>query len=127
MYNDSEKISANEINKYCYCQYSWYYGILYEQKNIRESYKTGKEFKYKTKQNQFKYKTKQNQFKYKAKNKENEFKYKTLENFKRGVAFHDDFLEKRKSILITRFIVLFIVLGFLTVLLLWILKLVNIW
>lgn len=29
MYNDKERISANEINRYVYCNYQWYYRRLY--------------------------------------------------------------------------------------------------
>lgn len=29
MHNDSTKISANEINRYIYCNYQWYYRRLY--------------------------------------------------------------------------------------------------
>lgn len=29
MHNDSTRISANEINRYVYCHYQWYYRRLY--------------------------------------------------------------------------------------------------
>lgn len=29
MHNDSRRISANEINRYVYCNYQWYYRRLY--------------------------------------------------------------------------------------------------
>lgn len=29
MHNDSSRISANEINRYVYCNYQWYYRRLY--------------------------------------------------------------------------------------------------
>ncbi len=29
MHNDSTRISANEINRYVYCNYQWYYRRLY--------------------------------------------------------------------------------------------------
>ncbi|MBE6007828.1 MAG: hypothetical protein E7235_01365 [Lachnospiraceae bacterium] len=36
MYNDKETISANEINKFSYCPYQWYYERLYGRKKLRE-------------------------------------------------------------------------------------------
>lgn len=39
------KISANEINRFVYCPYQWYYGRSYGQKELKERYKalgTGK-------------------------------------------------------------------------------------
>ena len=32
MHNDSSRISANEINRYIYCNYQWYYRRLYGDK-----------------------------------------------------------------------------------------------
>jgi len=32
------KISANEINRYTYCPYQWYYGKVYGQKALKEKY-----------------------------------------------------------------------------------------
>lgn len=32
------KISANEVNRYIYCPYQWYYGRLYGQKALKEKY-----------------------------------------------------------------------------------------
>lgn len=84
MYNSDEKISANEINKYCYCEYSWYYERLYGRKYIRERYKKRSEGK--------------------------NFQYKTINNFKRGVDFHDSFLDKRKNKLISKILLLSLIL-----------------
>jgi len=39
MKNDSKSISANEINKFAYCPYQWYYERLYGAAHIRELYK----------------------------------------------------------------------------------------
>ena len=39
MKNDSEFISANEINKFLYCPYQWYYDRLYGTIHIRNLYK----------------------------------------------------------------------------------------
>ena len=36
MYNDKETVSANEINKFAYCPYQWYYERLYGRKKLRE-------------------------------------------------------------------------------------------
>lgn len=32
------KISANEINRFVYCPYQWYYGRVYGQKVLKEKY-----------------------------------------------------------------------------------------
>lgn len=32
------KISANEINRFTYCPYQWYYGRVYGQKALKEKY-----------------------------------------------------------------------------------------
>ena len=32
------KISANEINRFAYCPYQWYYGRVYGQKVLKEKY-----------------------------------------------------------------------------------------
>ena len=32
------KISANEINRFIYCPYQWYYGRVYGQKVLKEKY-----------------------------------------------------------------------------------------
>lgn len=39
MKNDSQQISANEINKFLYCPYQWYYERLYGSLHIRALYK----------------------------------------------------------------------------------------
>ena len=39
MYNDSEKISAGEINKFTCCPYQWYYERLYGRKFIVNEFK----------------------------------------------------------------------------------------
>lgn len=36
MENDSKTISANEINKYTYCSYQWYYERCYGTKKLRQ-------------------------------------------------------------------------------------------
>lgn len=35
MYNNSEKITANEINKFVYCPYQFYYERMYGKQEIR--------------------------------------------------------------------------------------------
>ncbi|MDE6357504.1 MAG: PD-(D/E)XK nuclease family protein, partial [Eubacteriales bacterium] len=72
MYNDSEKISANEINKYSFCPYQWYYERLYGAKYIRE---------------------KQIQ-----RNEALDLKDKTLSNFNKGIKFHNYYRLKRPFI-----------------------------
>lgn len=39
MKNNSPKISANEINRYCYCPYQWYYKRYYGTKELNRRYK----------------------------------------------------------------------------------------
>lgn len=39
MKKEEIKISANEINRYVYCPYQWYYGKVYGQKVLKEKYK----------------------------------------------------------------------------------------
>lgn len=36
---NKKMISANEINRFVYCPYQWYYTKVYGQKAIREKYK----------------------------------------------------------------------------------------
>lgn len=36
MYNERKTVSANEINKFSYCPYQWYYERLYGRKKLRE-------------------------------------------------------------------------------------------
>lgn len=37
--NKSLKISANEINRFVYCPYQWYYNRYYGQATLKEKYK----------------------------------------------------------------------------------------
>lgn len=39
MKNNSHKISANEINRFVYCPYQWYYTRCYGSKALHERYK----------------------------------------------------------------------------------------
>ncbi len=34
----NRKISANEVNRFTYCPYQWYYGRIYGQKKMKEMY-----------------------------------------------------------------------------------------
>ncbi|MCJ7856687.1 hypothetical protein MUJ63_10360 [Lachnospiraceae bacterium NSJ-143] len=34
LFNDKRTITANEINKFCYCPYQWYYERLYGRKEL---------------------------------------------------------------------------------------------
>lgn len=36
MHNDSSRISANEINRYVYCNYQWYYRRVYGDKTLNK-------------------------------------------------------------------------------------------
>lgn len=38
MKNNKVRISANEVNRYIYCPYQWYYGRTYGQKTLKEKY-----------------------------------------------------------------------------------------
>lgn len=86
MYNNKEKISANEINKYTFCNYQWYYERLYGSKNIRNEYKKRNESL-------------------------NLISYTKIK-LNKGVKFHNRYLLKRKilSILKSMFIIILIVL-----------------
>ncbi|PHV72385.1 hypothetical protein CS063_02595 [Sporanaerobium hydrogeniformans] len=39
MKNGNTKISANEINRFIYCPYQWYYNRYYGAKALRQQYK----------------------------------------------------------------------------------------
>lgn len=86
MHNNSEKISANEINKYCFCPYQWYYERLYGSKKLKELQK------------------KQAQ--------ELGLTNKTENNFKRGLKFHNNYRLKRTFILIFKLIILIFIFVF---------------
>jgi len=62
MKNDSKSISANEINKFVYCPYQWYYERAYGSAHIRELYK--------------------------ERNKKFGFEDVALSNFRKGQGFH---------------------------------------
>lgn len=83
MYNESEKISASEINKYTFCPYQWYYERLYGSKYIRK--------------------------KYNERNDALNLKDATLSNFTRGINFHNNYRLKRKIISIIKVMILLII------------------
>lgn len=66
LFNDSEIISAGEVNRYTYCPYQWYYERLYGKKYISE--------------------------KKKALNKTLGIKVNSKNKFTRGVRFHNRYL-----------------------------------
>lgn len=41
--NNSLKISANEVNRFVYCPYQWYYNRYYGQSALKEKYKALKD------------------------------------------------------------------------------------
>lgn len=96
MYNNDEKISASEINKYCYCEYSWYYERLYGKKYIRERYK--------------------------ERNEKLGITDGTTQNFKRGIEFHDKYLIKRKIRLITKLVLFIVFMSIFIFIILWLKK-----
>lgn len=67
MKNNSEKISASEINRYCFCPYQWYYERLYGKSNLINSKK--------------------------EKLKELGITDYSKSNLKRGIKFHNNFLK----------------------------------
>lgn len=92
--NNSEKISANEINKYTFCPYQWYYERLYGTKYIRQ--------------------------KLKERNENLNLKDTNYSNFKKGLKFHNNYILKRKfKILLKIFILILIIF---LILKLWMLK-----
>lgn len=66
MKNDKTRISANEINKFVYCPYQWYYERLYGRKELQQLYKERNEL-------------------YNLKNTKDS-------NFKKGLRFHNNYL-----------------------------------
>ena len=36
LFDGKRTVTANEINKYCYCPYQWYYERLYGRKELRK-------------------------------------------------------------------------------------------
>ncbi len=72
MKNDKNTITPNEINKYLYCPYQWYYERFYGRKEINELYK--------------------------ERNKKLKLDDKTYSNFKKGVNFHNAYYIKHESL-----------------------------
>lgn len=70
MQNSKKTITANEINKYIYCPYQWYYERYYGKKYIRE--------------------------KHKQRISELNLKNTTESNFVKGQKFHNEYLQKDK-------------------------------
>lgn len=68
--NVKKKISASEINKFCYCNYQWYYEKIYGSAEIRRL-----------------------NYEYCEKNG---FKGGTNKNFKKGMKFHNSYVFKYK-------------------------------
>jgi len=65
MKNDSKSISANEINKFAYCPYQWYYERFFGAAHIRTLYK--------------------------ERNKRLGLSNVALSNFRKGQGFHTDY------------------------------------
>ncbi len=97
MHNNSKKISANEINKYCFCPYQWYYERLYGAKHLRNL---------------------QNE-----RNKELGLKNKTNSNFDKGLKFHNNYRLKR----IVIFSLKLVILIFICILVTYFMKEMHIW
>jgi len=76
--SEKKKISASEINKFCYCNYQWYYEKIYGATEIR---RLNSEYSMK-----------------------NGFESKTSKNFKRGRRFHNNYVFKYKIKLFFKYI-----------------------
>lgn len=68
MKKEKTTISANEINRFVYCPYQWYYGKIYGSKKLRELTE--------------------------ERNKNLNLKDSTLSNFKRGLEYHSNYHNK---------------------------------
>lgn len=53
MYNNNERISASEINKFTYCPYQWYYERKYGTKYIRQKFRKANPDYFFDKENKF--------------------------------------------------------------------------
>lgn len=85
MNNDSNRISANEINKFSYCPYQWYYERVYGSKELRRL---------------------KNEL-----NKELGISDKRTENFSRGNKHHDAIYRRYKlKVLFIKIVILCVVL-----------------
>ena len=80
-----KKISANEVNKFCYCNYQWYYERLYGNSEIR---RLNSEYCEK-----------------------NGFTGNTNKNFKRGRNFHNNYLFKYKFKRLFKFMLFLFIIG----------------
>lgn len=79
MHNDSKMISASEVNRYCYCNYQWYYERVYGLSYLR---------------------------KLKARENVNYGSDYSEGNFKRGNEFHNSYLQKYKRRKIFKFFIM---------------------
>ena len=80
----NKKISANEINKFCYCNYQWYYEKIYGSSEIKRLNAKYKE--------------------------ENGIKSSTSKNLRRGVKFHNQYVFKYKIKRFFKLVLFFIVI-----------------
>ena len=83
MASERKKISASEINKFCYCNYQWYYEKVYGLAEIR---RLNSEYCEK-----------------------NGFKSGTSKNFERGIRFHNRYVFKYKIKRFFKFILFLII------------------
>lgn len=88
MHNKDEIISANEINRFCYCPYQWYYNRVYGSKEI--------------------------QSRYKKRNEKYGYTDVVEANFTRGQRFHTDYHRSYRRTGIIKIIVYFIIAAVLT-------------
>ena len=80
---DEKKISAGEINKFCYCNYQWYYEKIYGTSEIK---RLNSEYCEK-----------------------NGFQSQTSKNFKRGRKFHNNYVFKYRMKRFFRFVLFLLV------------------
>ena len=83
MASERKKISASEINKFCYCNYQWYYEKVYGSAEIR---RLNSEYCEK-----------------------NGFKSGTSKSFERGIRFHNRYVFKYKIKRFFKFILFLII------------------
>lgn len=102
MFNDKKTITPNEINKFTYCPYQWYYERYYGSKGIRNSVNVKKiNLTPKVKKTSVKTKT--------INSKKNE----TLKNFKRGNNFHQrQYISYKRNTLLLKVVFIILVIFF---------------
>ena len=92
MKNKKNTITPNEINKYLYCPYKWFYERYYGRKHIQALYK--------------------------ERNEKLNLEDKTKHNFNKGLKFHSNYFEKVKTEILFRnviFLLIFVIVAILII------------